>query len=69
MANGDPFGGVSILAVGDLFQLPPGAQRPVHALPTDELAALYGSLWQNHFKMLELTEIERQKMMNHLLHC
>ena len=61
MASEEPFGGVSILAVGDLLQLPPVAQKPVFAPPSDELAALYGSLWKNHFKMVELTEIQRQK--------
>ena len=57
----DPFGGISILSVGDLLQLPPVAQRPVFAAPTDEMSAIFGSLWKSQFKMVELTEIQRQK--------
>ena len=66
MTNDEPFGGISILAVGDLLQLPPVAQKPVYALPSDEMARIYGSLWQNHFKIVELTEIMRQKNDQHL---
>ena len=61
MTNSQPFGGMSILCVGDLLQLPPVAQRPVFSDPSDEMAAIYGSLWKNHFQILELTEIQRQK--------
>lgn len=56
----EPFGGVSVLAVGDLLQLPPVAQRAVFLPPSDEVAAIYGSLWQAHFLMAELTTIMRQ---------
>ena len=56
-----PFGGVSVLAVGDLFQLPPVAQKPVFSLPSDEVAAIYGSLWQSLFVVTELTTIMRQE--------
>ena len=50
------FGDVSILAVGDLYQLPPVLQSPV-------FSSLHGSgsLWKDEFKMLELTEIMRQR--------
>ena len=61
MGNQEPFGGVSVLAVGDLLQLPPVCWCPIFDPPTDEMAALYGSLWQNHFQMIELTDIVRQK--------
>ena len=61
MTSDEPFGGISVLAVGDLLQLPPVAQRSVFALPSDEIAAVYGSLWQTHFRILELHEIQRQK--------
>lgn len=60
MGNHQPFGGISILAVGDLLQLPPVAQKPVFSCPSDEMAAIYGSLWQ-HFQIAELHEIQRQK--------
>ena len=49
MGNQEPFGGVSVLAVGDVLQLPPLAQFPVFTTPSDELSAIYGSLWITHF--------------------
>ncbi|KAI8483360.1 hypothetical protein Bbelb_389640 [Branchiostoma belcheri] len=55
------FGGVSILAVGDLFQLQPVGQSHVFGLPSDSYARLYGSLWQENFEMMELTENMRQR--------
>ena len=65
MGNQEPFGGVSVLAVGDLLQLPPVGRYPIFDPPTDEMAALYGSLWQNHFQVIELTDIVRQKNDQH----
>ena len=57
------FGDVSVLAVGDLYQLPPIGQPAVFDKVTDSYAQLYksGSLWVDGFKMIELTEIMRQK--------
>ena len=56
------FGGVSILAVGDLFQLQPVAQPYVFDEVSDANARLHrsGSLWKDEFSMLELDEIMRQ---------
>ena len=53
------FGGVSILAVGDLYQLPPVGQPAVFNTVTDAYAKLYasGSLWQEEFCMIELSEV------------
>lgn len=58
-----PFGGVSILAVGDLYQLPPVGQSPIFSSVSDSYANLYssGSLWVDNFQMIELDEIMRQK--------
>ena len=59
------FGGVSILAIGDLYQLPPVGQPAlfdtVHV--TDAYTRLHGSgsLWKDEFEMIELTEIMRQR--------
>ena len=61
MNSDEPFGGVSVLAVGDLYQLPPVGHFPIYTPPSDPLAALYGSLWKKHFKIIELTQIMRQK--------
>ena len=58
------FGDVSVLAVGDLYQLPPVGQSPLFANVNDgSLAALHGSgsLWKDNFKMIELREIMRQR--------
>jgi len=55
------FGGVSILAVGDLYQLPPVGQAPVFSFVSACYAQLYqsGSLWVDKFQMIELDEIMR----------
>ena len=57
------FGGVSILAVGDLYQLPPVSQPLLFSTVRDSYAQLYrsGSLWQDEFEMIELDEIMRQR--------
>ena len=55
------FGNVSILAVGDLYQLQPVGQNFVFGLPSDKFARLHGSLWQENFKMIELTESMRHQ--------
>ena len=61
--DGAIFGGVSILAVGDLYQLPPVGQAPLFSTVSDCYAQLYGSgsLWCDHFIMHELTQVMRQK--------
>jgi ATP-dependent DNA helicase PIF1 len=58
-----PFGGVSILAVGDLYQLPPVLQPALFSIVSDSYAALYrsGSLWKDDFELFELDEIMRQR--------
>ena len=57
------FGGVSILAVGDLYQVPPVGQPLLFSVVGDSYAKLYrsGSLWVDEFEMLELSEIMRQR--------
>ena len=57
------FGGVSILAVGDLYQLPPVGQAQLFSTVSDCYAQLYGSgsLWVDHFLMYELTKVMRQR--------
>uniref|UniRef100_A0A8C9X151 ATP-dependent DNA helicase n=1 Tax=Sander lucioperca TaxID=283035 RepID=A0A8C9X151_SANLU len=52
-----PFGGMSVIAVGDLFQLPPVRQSK--ALCVYDPCEI--DLWQEHFQMITLTEIMRQK--------
>lgn len=57
------FGGVSVLAVGDLNQLPPVRDKPVYQISKrNEMAPFMdvNPLW-NEFEYYELTEIMRQK--------
>ena len=54
------FGGVSVLAVGDLYQLQPVKQKHIFDLPSDINVQLCGCLWEN-FVMMELKTIMRQK--------
>lgn len=50
----EPFGGVSVIDVGDIFQLPPVKQRKDNAkYPTDE--------WLDYFQKVELTQVIRQR--------
>ena len=51
-----PFGGVSILAVGDLFQLPPVGQKQVFEQSPSQISCLW-----RLFRFFELDEIVRQK--------
>ena len=55
------FGGVSILAVGDLYQLQPVGQKHIFGDPSDDYARLHGSIWKETFILFELTESMRQK--------
>ena len=58
----EDFGGVSIIAIGDLFQLEPVMDRYIFKdLDNSEYAILASNLWQNYFKMFELKEIMRQR--------
>ena len=54
-----PFSGISILAFGDFYQLPPINARPVYGEYKDPLLNI-APLWRL-FKMGELTEVMRQK--------
>ena len=58
----EDFGGVSIIAVGDLFQLQPVMDSYIFKdLKNLDYAVLTPSLWHQHFKMFELTEIMHQR--------
>ncbi|XP_024117601.2 uncharacterized protein LOC112139131 [Oryzias melastigma] len=52
-----PFGGMSVLAVGDFYQLPPVRQSKPLCVPEP----LQVDMWNENFQMVTLTEIMRQK--------
>ena len=56
------WGGICVLVVGDLFQLPPVASAPVYRAPRSArmLNDLAPNGWED-FKLHELTEVMRQK--------
>ena len=56
------FGDVSIIAIGDLFQLEPVIDGFIFKdLKNLDYAVLAPSLWHQHFRMFELNEIMRQR--------
>ncbi|XP_057310099.1 uncharacterized protein LOC130648095 [Hydractinia symbiolongicarpus] len=60
-----PFAGITVIACGDLYQLPPVQQRPVYAdYKSDWLNLVH--LWKL-FEFAELTEVMRQKGDNVLI--
>ena len=56
------FGGISIIASGDLFQLEPVMDSYVFKdMKNSDYGSLAPNLWQEHFTMFELDEIMRQR--------
>ncbi|XP_062598648.1 uncharacterized protein LOC134260084 [Saccostrea cucullata] len=55
------FGGISIIAVGDLYQLPPVGDKWIFKDLSNPGQSLAKNLWHEHFHMQELSEIMRQK--------
>ena len=59
------FGNVTIIAVGDLYQIPPLKDKKIYDTPGSNfdpnLISLHGSLWQEIFNFHELKHIVRQK--------
>lgn len=58
--NKCPFGCVSVLAVGDCYQLPPVKQSKAERL-YKENASYPCDFWNEYFKLVELDEIMRQR--------
>ena len=61
MGTKEPFGGLSIITVGDLFQLKPVFDNWIFENSKDGYTALATNLWQQYFQMFELEEVMRQR--------
>ena len=61
LGNKMPFGGVSLVTVGDLFQLQPVFDRWIFENDKSSYSPLAINLWQTYFQMYELHQIMRQK--------
>ena len=61
MGTKEPFGGLSIITVGDLFQLKPVFDHWIFENSNDGYTALATNLWQQYFQMFELSEVMRQR--------
>jgi hypothetical protein len=58
----EDFEGVSIIGIGDLFQLPPVFDGYIfNDVKKSEYSILVPNLWKKYFKMFELDEIMRQR--------
>lgn len=56
-----PFGGVSVITVGDLYQLKPVMDKWIFSQSERDYGPLGANLWKDNFHMYELTKIMRQK--------
>ena len=61
MGSKEPFGGVSLITVGDLFQLKPVFDRWIFETSSKCYATLATNLWNDLFTLFELTDIMRLK--------
>ena len=61
MGTKEPFGGLSIITVGDLFQLKPVFDHWIFENSKDGYTTLATNLWQQYFEMFELSQVMRQR--------
>ena len=61
MGNKSPFGNLSLITVGDLFQLKPVFDKWIFENTNDSYSALATNIWKEYFTLFELREIMRQK--------
>ena len=61
MGSKEPFGGITVITVIDLFQLKPVFDRWIFENPNTSYGSLGSNLWSDFFTLFELTDIMRQK--------
>ena len=61
MGSARDFGGISVIFVGDLFQLKPVCDALIFKYICAGYAPLATNLWQQNVKMFELTTVMRQE--------
>ena len=61
LQNKLPFGGVNVIAIGDLFQLQPVKSNFIFMDPKHNYGPLATNLWCEYLTLSELTEIMHQK--------
>ena len=66
-SNSQLFGGINIIAVGDFYQLKPVKGQSIFEDYRENYGPLATNLWNENFKIYELTEIMRQKDDKNLL--
>ena len=62
-----PFGGISVIVVGDIAQLPPISDKVLyHNKPSGELAAEGFCIYHQFDKVVKLTVNERHEVKHHI---
>ena len=61
MGNKSPFGNLSLITVGDSFQLKPVFDKWIFENTNDSYSPLATNIWEEYFTLFELTEIMKQK--------
>ena len=61
METNEPFGGISLVTVGDLFQLKPVFDKWIFENSQSGYNEFATNIWTEYFTLFELTEIMRQK--------
>ena len=61
MCTKEPFGGLSVITVGDLFQLKPVFDHWIFENSSESYNTLASNLWQQYFQMFELPQVMRQR--------
>ena len=57
----EPFGGISVLAIGDMYQLAPVFDQYIFQPLPDGYGPLATNLWTEHFRMFQLDQVMRQQ--------